>query len=377
MNKYVIISTASIVILACKTVSILLPSGSTPPDSSAPSSTETSVQVEVNENSLVGRNPSEWFPDPEVFSALNDIPFQGAEGYVNEDYAAFTFDPVTQKDKWQEKLDFYNQTGRIVNYDYQWYIYDCNTNSDSPAAQILATIYKDAKGAQAGLEAYSKFYNTPTNPKKEVDVGDIGYTAFFSTPSCGFGGWTAFVYFRRNNIFGIVGVTTYKLSANFEKLDLALALAKQLDQIILNEMAYHPGKQSDLVALQKSAKTIELSLSEAQNPPSGSGNPYDFISTSLYCTGNYYSGNLGTYDVQGTVENTSESPIMLTIEWGADDTGNVYFSDAQSTTFTKTVRLAQNYTSTIDLEGAEFISDTSGFPYTACKIYSITASWVQ
>lgn len=377
MKKYVIFSVAGIFLLACNVISNFLPSTSSNPDAPVSSSVDTATPAPVDANSLVGRNPSEWFPGPEAFSALNDIPFQGAEGYVNEDYAGLTYDPVAQKDKWQEKLDFYNQTGRIVNYDYQWYIYDCNTKSDSPAAQVLATVYKDAEGAQAGLEAYSKFYDTPTNPKQKVEVGDIGYTAFFSTPSCGFGGWTAFVYFRRNNIFGIVGVTTYKLSANFEKLELALALAKQLDQIILNEMAYHPGTQSDLVALQQSAKTIELSSSPAQNAPPGEGDPDDFISSSLYCAGNYYSGNLGTYDVQGTVENTSKSPIMLTIEWGADDTGNVYFSDAQSTLVTQTVRLAQNYTSTIDLEGDEFIMDSSGFPYTACKIYSITASWVE
>ena len=375
MNKYAILSVTSIFVLACSAVSNFPPSTSSAPEVSAPSLPETFTSLPVDADSLVGRNPSEWFPASDSFSALNNIPFQGYEAYVNEDYVGLFFDPINKKEQWQKELDFHNGTGRIVNYAYYWYTPECNTKSDAPSAQIVATIYKDAKGAQAGLESYSNLYDTPTNPKREVEVGDIGYTAFFLTPTCGNSAWTAFVYFRRNNIFGVAGVTTFKLEANFEKLELALVLAQKLDQIILEEMTNHSGTSEDLAALEKSAKTIDISSSPPQNPPPGSGDPTDFISPNLACAGGY--GPNATYDVYGTVENTSPSPIMLTIEWGADDSGAVYFSDVQASMITKTVKISQNYTSTIEIEGDTLILDSSGFPYGECKIYSIKANWVE
>lgn len=382
MKKYVVISAASILILACKAISIFLPSESTlpedglsSPESSAPSLTEPST-MPVDEKSLVGRNPSEWFPDPPAFSTLNNIPFQGYEAYTNEDFASLFYDPVTKHVQWQKELDIYNQTGRIVNYTYRWYIPECNQDSDAPTAEIMATIYKDAQGAQVGLESYSNLYNTSTNPKKEIEVGNLGYTAFFLTPSCNFSAWTAYVYFRRNNIFGIVGVTTYKLSTNFEKLDLALGLAKQLDRIILDEMAHYPGSSADLIALEETVKTIDISSSPPQNPPAGSGDPTDFITPLLSCTGEYELD--GTYNLYGTVKNTSESPIMLTIDWGAsDDATTIPFSDAWATRVTQTVKIAQNYTRTINFEGDEVILDNFGSPYVDCEIYSVEANWVK
>lgn len=375
MNKRTVFSFTSVFVLACNIVTNLLPSKPTNSESPTSPPSETFSSIPVSADSLVGRNPSEWFPNPDTFTVLNNIPFQGYEAYINEDYVGLFFDPVKKQDLWQKELDFHTKTGRIVNYTYHWYVPECNQKSAAPSAQVVATIYKDAAGAQAGLESYSNLYDTPTNPKQTVEVGDIGYIAFFSTPTCGHSAWTAFVYFRRNNIFGVTGVTTFKLESNFEKIDLAKTLAQQLDQIILDEMSHHPGTPSDLDALETSATTIDISSSPPQNPPPGSGNPLDFISPNLACAGGY--GVNAAYNVYGTVENTSPSPIMLTIEWGADDSGMVYSDDVQRSVITKTVKIAQNYTSTIEVEGAPLILDSSGFPYGECKVYSIQANWVE
>lgn len=383
MKKYVIFSVAGIFILACNAISNFSPSTSSLPEAPASPDAATSLPVDTSpspvpadENSLVGRNPLEWFPEPEVFSALNDIPFKGYDAYVNEDFAGLFYNPATQTENWQKELDIYNQSGRIVNFTYQWSIPECNKKKESPSAYVMATLYKDAQGAQVGLESYSNRYDSPTNPKQEVEVGDVAYTAFYSTPSCGFGGWTTFVYFRRNNIFGTVGVSTFELTARSEKLEIAMALAHQFDRVILNEMASHPGTPADLTALKESAKSIDISSSPAQNPPIGSGDVTPFIFPSLTC-GATGSGPDDTYNLYGTVENISKSPINLTVEWGADDSGFVGYADANATVVKQTIRIHQNYTSTIEREGGGITLDNTGYPYTVCKIYSITASWAE
>jgi hypothetical protein len=350
-NLYLIVSV--VILLACNFLTPTLPS--------AP------------KDAMVARHPSEWFPSSNTLTDFAGIHFDGTFSSLNEDIAR-------KSDNYQKKLDQLESFRRILSYGYTWFETKCSVAKGQLilGGDFYVVVYMDAAGAQEAFKSnrVEDRQHDYYIGEEAASVGEEGIMNFYEYGGCDVTARQTAIMFRRDNVIGFAMAHTLISGSEDGMKNMVLGLARQLDQVILDETAAHPGTQADLVALRDTAQTIELP-SETVPSAADLGEAMDYISEHFACSGS--GGAYGTYVAGGSVTNNSEYPINITVEWGAEELpSSVDSGDVNRSIVSDTVRIEAGYSGPVYLkDGAEVITDNGGFPYNYCKVYSVTANWAS
>lgn len=211
-----------------------------------------------DETVLVGRHPEQWMPSYKTFVAINNnAPFTGKFAYPNEKQG-------------------------ITSYGFSWIEPDCSKafSSSVYAGEVYFVLYKSISDVQSKIPNIEQYYKDldgfQKNEVVNLRTGNTATISFYQITSCETTNHWATIMFRRNNVLGFANAQTYQKNSDDILRDIVSDLGSQLDQVIQSEISNHPGSESDIVKVIKSARKIELPSDTSQSTNDSENDPGSF-----------------------------------------------------------------------------------------------------